>query len=230
METPLRANIITGLGHQAPTLKALQKVTHRRKRVDRRACLRLQHIAFLDKAWGGRLNWAHHVHAPFDTLGVNVISDLNTITQVAIRNNIALPTLWAEDGILEKHARSTKSQMLTVATCRAAKLEFLAQLPRSTNTSTKEIDDADGFDNLDLPIEEYSDASDDPEAKRQKSMEDNSFSSEPENAREAPGPCDRDLADITLADTEFIPAFGVGDESKCGVDSFLLLLSLIIPT
>jgi hypothetical protein len=57
-------------------------------------------------------------------------------------------------------------------------------------------------------------------------MEESSFSSESEHAREAPGSFGLDLADVTVAETGFNPAFGFGDATKCDIYSFLFLPSL----
>jgi hypothetical protein len=107
----------------------------------------------------------------------------------------------------------------------AAKLEFLAQFSGSPGIIAKGLGDTDETCNLGLPPEQYSDSSDEPEAKRRASIEESSFSSESEHAREAPGSFGLDLADVTVAETGFNPAFGFGDASKCVVYSFLFLPS-----
>lgn len=99
-----RDTLVAALSVEVPKLRALTNaVSHDPK--NNRLKLFQKHLAFLDKAWEGRENWAVHpfVKADLSELTRNAMSCLVSLTKDAIAHNVSLPSLWEpEDGVLYK--------------------------------------------------------------------------------------------------------------------------------
>ncbi|KAM0266717.1 hypothetical protein ACHAPA_006639 [Fusarium lateritium] len=129
MNTPEGSNVKFGLRHQARTLNAIVKEGGRKANNVSRSLLLLTHIAYLDEAWGGRQSWTPPSLMPaFDSLGTNIISSLHSITQLAVANDIPLPSLWHEGGLLHSHATHGKVQLLSVDKASAAERQLKRQI------------------------------------------------------------------------------------------------------
>ncbi|CAG7556477.1 unnamed protein product [Fusarium equiseti] len=60
------------------------------------------HMARPDNIWGGHVAWAPvaHFSNSAEDIGNNMVSDFNTITRMALGNDIQLQALWAVGGAL----------------------------------------------------------------------------------------------------------------------------------
>lgn len=95
---------------------------------------RRKHAEYLDTAWGSRAAWCGGPGAN-EALGSNVLSDLVTITKLAVEHHVPLEDLWAEGKLLARAAGPGRAEGraagLTSRRLEAAKKEFKQSLAGS---------------------------------------------------------------------------------------------------
>ncbi|KAJ4016135.1 hypothetical protein NW761_009036 [Fusarium oxysporum] len=90
---PERLEVLDGLVKEAPKLRGIQHEVREHQAKLRRATRRDEQLTYLDKAWGGRQNWAHPTYMPriTENVSISTTAPLTTITKLAVKHQIALP-------------------------------------------------------------------------------------------------------------------------------------------
>ena len=131
-------NVLAGYISQRPKLAAIQKEAKNRARNQTRARRAAQHLATLDERWGSRAAWAPAAHFPNggEGMGINMLSDFNTITRCALQNGVQLQSLWAPGGELHKAVHDG----MTKAKIRSARNAILARFARPLGSAIPSSD------------------------------------------------------------------------------------------
>lgn len=130
LPSPDRRQVLDGLVKEAPKLKGIQNEVREHQAHLHRATRRDAQLTYLDKAWGGRNNWANPTYMPRITekVSISTTAPLTTITKLAFKHQIALPGLWQPGGELHDAAFAYGEHILTkdkaAAALRAFKLRI----------------------------------------------------------------------------------------------------------
>ncbi|KAF5642790.1 Sentrin sumo-specific [Fusarium sp. NRRL 25303] len=130
LPSPDRRQVLDGLVREAPKLKGIQNEVREHRAHLNRATRRDAQLTYLDKAWGGRNNWANPTYMPRITekVSISTTAPLTTITKLAVKHQIALPGLWQPGGELHDAAFAYGEHILTkdkaAAALRAFKLRI----------------------------------------------------------------------------------------------------------
>ncbi|RGP63190.1 sentrin sumo-specific [Fusarium sporotrichioides] len=98
-----RMGVISTLKSEWPKINAMKRVVETADRSLKRKTKNTSNIAFLDREWNGRRNWAP---APWfnpwdgDGMGENIVTPITTATKIALRHGVPLQPLWQPGGEL----------------------------------------------------------------------------------------------------------------------------------
>ncbi|KAF5699202.1 Sentrin sumo-specific [Fusarium mundagurra] len=140
LPSPERREVLDGLVKEAPKLKGIQNEVRGHQASLRRATRRDEQLAYLDKTWGGRQNWANPTFMPRVTnVSISTTAPLTTITRLAVKHGLTLPDLWQPGGELHDAAFAYGEQILTKDKAGAALRAFKLRIGK---LGGPEVDDA----------------------------------------------------------------------------------------
>ncbi|KAF5532230.1 Sentrin sumo-specific [Fusarium mexicanum] len=157
---PERRDVLDGLVKEAPKLRGIQHHVREHQAKFRRATRRDEQLTYLDKAWGGRQNWAHPTFMPriTESVSISTTAPLTTMTKLALKHQIALPDLWQPGGELHDAAFTYGEHILTKDKAGAALRAFKSRIG--------ELPQLDARDETDYP-QSASESESEPESKAQ---------------------------------------------------------------
>ncbi|KAH7232139.1 uncharacterized protein BKA55DRAFT_146104 [Fusarium redolens] len=146
-----RLQVLDGLVKQIPKIKGIQNQARDHKANLRRADRRDEQMAYLDKTWGGRQNWANPIYMPriTETISISTTAPLTTMTKLAVKHQFTLSDLWQPGGELHDAAFMYGEHILTKDKAAAALRAFKLRLG---NLEIPELDASD--DENDDPMSE----------------------------------------------------------------------------
>ncbi|KAH7109939.1 hypothetical protein EDB81DRAFT_374471 [Dactylonectria macrodidyma] len=112
-----QSRVLDKLPPQMPKIRAANQIAQMHRHNKNRSLLRREaHLRFLDEAWGGRQSWAPPDRLRnTDTLGINHITAIVSLTRAAQQGSVALADLWRPGGELYEAACKGHDGRLTKA-------------------------------------------------------------------------------------------------------------------
>ncbi|KAF4958155.1 hypothetical protein FGADI_2622 [Fusarium gaditjirri] len=145
-----RRQVLDGLVKEVPKIKGIQQQAREHQANLRRAGRRDEQMAYLDKTWGGRQNWANPTFMPriTETISMSTTAPLTTITRLAVEHRINLSDLWQPGGELHDAAFMYGEHVLTKDKAAAALRAFKLRIENLESPDLDARDDADNEPNL----------------------------------------------------------------------------------
>ncbi|KAM0367095.1 hypothetical protein ACHAPY_011756 [Fusarium culmorum] len=150
-----RMGVISTLKTEWPKMDAMKRVVKTADRSLKRKTKNISNIAFLDREWNGRRDWAP---APWfnpwdgdrDAIGENIVFLITTATRIALKHGVPLRPLWQPGGELFEavsNGARDKSFADKLRDGRAALSSRLADIAARQNVNGLDKFDVDAEDN-----------------------------------------------------------------------------------
>ncbi|CVL07135.1 uncharacterized protein FMAN_15282 [Fusarium mangiferae] len=183
LPSPDRRQVLDGLMKEAPKLKGIQNEVREHRAHLHRATRRDAQLTYLDKAWGGRQNWANPTYMPRITekVSISTTAPLTTITKLAVKHQIELPSLWQPGGELHDASFAYGEHILTKDKAAAALRAFKLRIGQLDGP---DLDARDNEPELSAPESEDEEDEEDEEEEEEQEEEEKEEQEEQEEQEE----------------------------------------------